>query len=61
MKCDCVQEPPLRQTGRSSPDAEWICPICKKEYYVKDGGLTKEKLPESIYRRPNVMGNSGGK
>ena len=43
-RCNCVQEPKLRQTGWSGDHPEWHCPICKKEYYVeKDGSLTGER------------------
>ena len=58
MRCDCVQGPELIQTGRSLPDANWVCPVCKEEFYKLDGKFSKEKPAK---KQINVMGNSGGK
>ena len=43
MKCDCVQCPPLRQTGWSGDHPEWYCPVCKKEFYGTDSHLTEDR------------------
>jgi hypothetical protein len=44
QRCNCTQEPKLRQTGWSGNHPEWYCPVCKKKYYTeKDGLLTSER------------------
>ena len=63
MRCQrCVQGPKLEQTGWCEPHAEWVCPVCKEEFYKLNGKPTKErpfKWPAKT--QTNVMGNSGGR
>ena len=43
MRCDCTQGPELRQTGRSDPDADLICPSCSLHWWSCQGAATKER------------------
>jgi len=42
-RCDCTQRPELRQTGRSYPDADLICPVCYKLWHTCKEGISETK------------------
>ena len=47
----CPQRPELRQTGWGKPHTEWICWICKAEYFVDSNG-------ELVMEEENQKGGS---
>jgi len=49
VKCplyNCSQHPELRSTGRSEGDPQWICPVCKVEFYERENGEISKTPPK---------------
>jgi hypothetical protein len=47
-RCNCTQGPKLRQTGESGdPKPDYICPVCKKGWWTRDGNLTDKDPNEN--------------
>ena len=54
MKCNCVQGPELRQTGKGRPDADLYCPVCPLVWWTYKGGIVKEQPAEWPAEKKNT-------